>query len=184
MESKEGKESEVMLVHPKTEIKTELPEKRPLTASQQENLKRLIERNKAKALERKIEREKEPPKEPMLTKKKRPYKQDLERKIVADRLASLEELMKGLNTNFRMESNKTVQTVVPVKPKTKKPTKPKRPPTPITTDCDSETEAETETETEDECSKYVRKANQRIETVKKIQYQLQQPNRYSNMSIF
>ena len=206
MESKASKLSgEVMLVNEQKqpEIKTELPpnvaiavagkEKRPLTAAQQENLKRLIERNKAKAEERKAEREKEPPKEPVLTKKKRPYKQDLERKIVSDRLASLEELMKGFTANFRMESSKTISSAVsPPTPtekpkKEKKQPKPKRPPTPTTTDCETDfTETETDTDIDDhQRSKYVRKAQKRIETVKQIEQQLQRPsNRYSNMSIF
>ena len=194
MESKSSTSSEVVLVNETQELPPNIAiaiagkEKRPLTEAQKENLKKLIERNKKLAAERKAERDKEPPKEAVVYKKKRPYKQDIERKVVADRLSSLEELMKGLSSNFRMESSKTVSSCLPVPvPVVKskaaaKPKKPKRPPTPTTTDCESETETETETETEDERSKYVRKAEKRIETVKQIQQQL--GNRYSNMSIF
>ena len=199
MESKSSISSgEVVLVNEKNQA--ELPpniaiavagkEKRPLTEAQKENLKKLIERNKKLAAERKAERDLVPPKEPDVYKKKRPYKQDLERKIVSDRLSSLEELMKGLSSNFRMESSKTVSSGIPApvptekKKKEAKPRKPKRPPTPTTTDCETEfTETDTDTE-DDRTSKYIRKAQQKIETVRQIEQTLQRPNRYNNMSIF
>jgi hypothetical protein len=207
MASQDSKSSgEVMLVNDQKqpEIKPELPPnialameppkvKRPLTEAQKENLKRLIERNQKLAAERKVEREKEPPKEPVLTKKKRPYKQDLERKIVADRLSSLEELMKGFTTNFRntdINGNKvaTVPTPIEKPKKEQKPRKPKRPPTPTTTDFEETdfTETETESELDDRTvKKYIRKAQQKMETVKQIEQTLQRPaNRYANMSIF
>ena len=165
--------------------------KRPLSEAQKENLKKLIERNRLRRLEIKNKAElcKESlPEIEKPIKVKRNYKHDIERKIVADRLASLEELMKGFTTQFRNQDIKgnTVPLPVPTQKekKPKKPTKTKRPPTPTTTDCETDF-TETETDTEDERGKYIRKAQKRIETVKQIEQQLQRPtNRYSNMSIF
>jgi hypothetical protein len=167
--------------------------KRPLSDAQRENLKKLIERNRLRRLE--IKKQAEVCKESLPEiekpiKVKRNYKHDIERKVVADRLSSLEELMKGFTANFRNQDIKGNTVAVPPpsasekERKPKKPTKPKRPATPTTTDCETDF-TETETDTEDERSKYVRKAQKRIETVKQIEQQLQRPtNRYSNMSIF
>ena len=173
-----------------------LKPKRELSQAQKENLARLIEKNKAKAEERKKQLQQIPDqipedKVPVIVKAKRNYKKDVERKVVADRLASLEQLMKGFTEGFRNQDIKgnivaTVPTPAEKPKKEKKQQKPKRPPTP-TSEEESESESETETESEldDKTKRYIRKAQVRMETVKQIEQTLQRPpNRYSNMSIF
>jgi hypothetical protein len=171
-----------------------LKPKRELSQAQKENLARLIEKNKAKAEERKKQLQQIPDqipedKVPVIVKAKRNYKKDVERKIVADRLASLEQLMKGFVTDeFRNQDIKG--NIVPIleKEKDRKPrlkNKPKRPPTPTSEESESETETETESELDEKTKRYIRKAQVRMDTVKQIEQTLQRPpNRYSNMSIF
>jgi hypothetical protein len=195
MDSNKGEVVEVKQDVPSVPSNIEIATKpkRPLSDAQRENLKKLIERNRLRRLE--IKKQAEVCKESLPEiekpiKVKRNYKHDIERKVVADRLSSLEELVKGLSVNFQNQDIKgnTVSLPTPTEKerKPKKPTKPKRPPTPTTTDCETDFTETEDTDIDDrQRSKYVRKAQKRIETVKAIEQQLQRPvNRYSNMSIF
>lgn len=173
----------------KPNVALALKPKRPLSDLQKANLDKLIERNRLRREETKkqaeIYKESLPEAEKPI-KVKRNYKQDIERKVVADRLSSLEELVKGFSTSFQKEAVVEKVAEPPTqwenKKKPRKPVKPKRPATPTTTDCETETETEAESTDTERKNKYVKKATQRLETVKQIQQQL--TNRYSNMSIF